>query len=72
MNKTGNRTIYRWKKDDIKIKLKIEENDGDLKLGIYYIPFAAQLNQAFLEEAPSDLYRHAPAKDQSTVPAPLL
>ena len=72
MNKTGNRTIYRWKKDDIKIKLKIEENDGDLKLGIYYIPFAAQLNQAFREDAPSDLYRHAPAKDQSTMSAPLL
>jgi hypothetical protein len=72
MNKAGNRTIYRWKKDDIKIKLKIEENDRDLKLGIDYIPIAAQLNQALLEEAPSTLHQRAPAKDPSTVSAPLL
>ncbi len=37
-------TIYTWKGKDIKIKLKIRENDGLMKLGIYYSPISDKVN----------------------------
>lgn len=38
-------TIYNWKGKDIKIKLKIRETDGLMKLGIYYSPISVKVNR---------------------------
>jgi len=39
-------TIYRWKHKDIKIKLKLFEIEGKMKLAFYYTPLSNQLNRA--------------------------
>ena len=33
-----NQTIYRWKHENSKIKLKLYENEGKMKLSFYYTP----------------------------------
>ena len=70
-NSAADQTIYRWQDEVVKIKLKIRESRDEIKLGIYYKPLAAKLNQGRLEEAPSDTYKHAPAKNPATSSAPL-
>jgi hypothetical protein len=44
-------TIYRWKSKDVKVKLKVDEIDGLMKLGVYYSPISEKVN-----EKASDLY----------------
>jgi hypothetical protein len=44
--------IYNWKHTDTKIKLKLFENEGRMKLGFYYAPLAAKVNKAQREEFP--------------------
>ena len=44
-------TIHEWKGKDVKIKLKVMESDGLMKLGVYYIPISEKAN-----EKASDLY----------------
>ena len=39
-------TIYRWKHQDIKIKLKHYESEHKMKLAFYYTPLSSQLNAA--------------------------
>jgi len=39
-------TIYRWKHQDIKIKLKLFEVQGKMKLAFYFAPLSSQLNEA--------------------------
>ena len=39
-------TIYRWKHQDIKIKLKLFELKGKMKLAFYYTPLSNKLNAA--------------------------
>lgn len=56
----GDETVYRWKDQDLKIKLKIRESDRDIKLGIYYRPLSNALNQAQAEELPPDTFRPEP------------
>jgi hypothetical protein len=48
-------TVYRWKESDIKIKLKMTESTGNIKLAIYYSPLASELNQAIVENLPKDM-----------------
>ena len=48
--------IYNWKYQDTKIKLKLYENEGKMKLGFYYDPLAKKINKALQEAYP------APAK----------
>lgn len=38
-------TVYSWKGKDIKIKIKIREEDGIMKLGVYYSPISTQVNE---------------------------
>ena len=45
-------TIYIWKHADTKIKLKLYENEGKMKLGFYYAPLAAKVNKTQREEFP--------------------
>ncbi|UCD78501.1 MAG: hypothetical protein JSW26_24315 [Desulfobacterales bacterium] len=44
--------IYNWKHADTKIKLKLYENEGKMKLGFYYAPLAAKVNRAQREAFP--------------------
>jgi len=46
--------VYRWVKDDIKVKLKMNESTGEIKLGIYYAPIANTLNPDQAEEGPAE------------------
>jgi hypothetical protein len=38
-------TIYRWKHQDIKIKLKLFEVESKMKLAFYFAPLSSQLNE---------------------------
>lgn len=46
-------TIYRWKHQSIKIKLKLFELEGKMKLAFYYTPLSNKLNAAQLESFPT-------------------
>ncbi len=51
--KTRNeQTIYSWKQMDAKIKLKLFEKEGKMKLAFYYAPLAAKVNKAQREIFP--------------------
>jgi hypothetical protein len=50
----GRQVVYRWAKDDIKVKLKMNESAGEIKLGIYYAPIANTLNPDQAEEGPGE------------------
>jgi hypothetical protein len=39
-------TIYRWKHEDTKIKLKLHEQEGKMKLSFYYAPLSVKANEA--------------------------
>jgi hypothetical protein len=44
--KTKNRqTIFSWKQADTRIKLKLNEKEGKMKLAFYYTPIAGTVNQ---------------------------
>ena len=45
-------TIYRWKHQDIKIKLKHYETEHKMKLAFYYTPLSNQLNAAQQDDFP--------------------
>ena len=45
-------TIYRWKHADTKIKLKLFEREGKMRLGFYYTPLANKVNEAQREAFP--------------------
>ena len=49
---TEGQRIYNWKYQDTKIKLKLNENDGQMKLGFYYKPLSNKVNQAQREAFP--------------------
>ena len=51
--KTQNQqTISMWKQENIKIKLKLYEKEGKMKLAFYYGPLAAEVNEAQREVFP--------------------
>jgi len=59
--KTQNRqTILSWKKMDTRIKLKLYEKEGKMKLAFYYTPLTRKVNQA-----QRDLFPQMPAEDFS-------
>lgn len=43
--------VYLWKHKKIKIKMKMNEADGRLKLGVYYTPISKRLNELQHEKA---------------------
>jgi hypothetical protein len=66
-------TVYRWKDPDVKIKLKLRETSGEIKLAIYFSPLAAKVNQEQLEQVPADAFGPPPSKTCDTVEtAPLI
>jgi hypothetical protein len=59
--KTQNRqTIISWKQTDTRIKLKLYEKEGKMKLAVYYTPLAGKVNQAQRE-----LFPQIPSQDFS-------
>ena len=46
-------TIYRWKHQGIKIKLKLFELEGKMKLAFYYTPISNKVNEAQEESLPA-------------------
>jgi uncharacterized protein YcgL (UPF0745 family) len=46
-------TIHQWKHQKIKIKLKLYELDGRMKLAFYYTPLSNQVNEAQQEDFPA-------------------
>jgi hypothetical protein len=59
--KTQNRqTILSWKQTDTRIKLKLYEKEGKMKLAFYYTPLTRKVNQA-----QRDLFPQMPAEDFS-------
>ena len=64
-------TVYRWKESDIKIKLKMTESTGNIKLAIYYAPLASKLNQAIVENLPKDIPAQGAAGEDKKSKSPL-
>jgi len=59
--KTQNRqTIFSWEQLDTRIKLKLYEKEGKMKLAFYYTPLTAKVNQAQRE-----IFPQLPAQDFS-------
>ena len=58
--KTQNQqTIFSWKQADIRIKLKLYEKEGKMKLAFYYTPLARKVNQTQRElfpQIPADAF----------------
>jgi hypothetical protein len=72
-NASDDQVVYRWKVNDVKIKLKMKESIGDIKLAVYYIPIASRLNEAQLEQiTPDDFKVPHSKKDETRKSAPLL
>ena len=69
----GRQVIYRWRVQEVKIKLKMKESGKEYKLAFYYSPLADSLNQEQLEQIPAKAYGPPPAKDADvTRSVPLL
>jgi hypothetical protein len=72
-NAAGQHVVYRWKDGDVKIKVKMKEAVGDIKLAVYYMPISAVLNEELLEQTKLDTFDPAASnKDKSVKAAPLL
>ena len=53
-------TIFSWKQADTRIKLKLNEKEGKMKLAFYYAPLAGKVNQV-----QRDMFPQIPAEDLS-------
>lgn len=65
-------TVYRWEEAPLKIKLKLHEPGAEAKLGIYYAPLAAQLNEEQLDHVPPEAFAPAPPAGVPPPPVPLM
>jgi hypothetical protein len=69
----GRQSVYRWKAADVKIKLKMDDATGDIKLAVYYAPLSSERNEKRLEAIPeTDFAGRSPQGGQTAKPAPLL
>ena len=53
VNTKYQQTIFRWKHEEARIKLKLYEGEGKMKLAFYYNPLAAKVNAAQREAIPA-------------------
>jgi hypothetical protein len=66
-------TVLRWKTGDVHIKLKMKDPGDEIKMGVYYLPLAGELNREQLEDIPAELYRETtPGKKREAVAKPLV
>lgn len=59
------RTTHSWKQGDIKIKLKLNEETGDMKLGFYYTPLSNKVNAAQQEALQKEARRFKVDKERA-------
>ena len=62
----GEPSVYRWKEGDLKIKLKINDRTGDMKLGLYHVPLSNQVNEALEEKQREGSIRFLPIERGKT------
>jgi hypothetical protein len=69
----GEPSVYRWKKDKLKIKLKTNEITRKMKLGLYYTPLSNQVNEALEEKNREGAIQFLPIeRDKTPERIPLL
>jgi hypothetical protein len=70
--KTGE-TVYKWNQGKVKIKLKTNEENYSMKLGIYYVPLSQKVNEEQMEKFNSQSFQFFPIKkDENSEMIPLL
>lgn len=57
-------TVYTWRYQLVKIKMKHRELEGDMKLGFYYTPLSGQANRARAEAFEAPPKTRFPLSDQ--------
>jgi hypothetical protein len=62
----GEPSVYRWKEGDLKIKLKINDRTGDMKLGLYHVPLSNQVNEELEEKRREGSIRFLPIERGKT------
>lgn len=73
MTMKSEQTIYQWKLEGVKIKLKLSENTGRMKLAFYHLADARDLNEVELEAQTEKGLRFLPIeKDRRPKMMPLL
>ena len=66
-------TVYRWKYKDIKIKLKLNQKNNQMKLAFYYTPLSDKVNEALHEKFQRKSFKFFPIdKNKTSVMFPLL
>lgn len=56
----GDKPVFKWKDQDVTIKLKMEKPAGKLKLAFYYRPISTALNSSQWEELDTSSFRFIP------------
>jgi len=62
-------TVYKWKHENVRIKMKIIQKEDKMKVGIYYLPLSGKLNEAdiaALETFHDTSYRFFPIDKNKT------
>jgi len=73
MTMKSEETIYKWKHRGVKIKLKMQQTSGRMKLGFYHQPGAKAVDQDEIENYQEDAIRVLPIqKDRRPREMPLL
>lgn len=73
MSLKKDQTIYHWKYEKIKIKLKIYGKDNYMKLAFYYTPLSSKVNEAQKEKFQTESFKFLPIeKDKRPTSMPLL
>ncbi len=52
----GKSTVLRWHAGDVNVKLKMRAPARDIKMAVYYLPLAAELTQAQVDDIPAEAY----------------
>jgi hypothetical protein len=70
MDTKAQQNTYSWKHQQVKIKMKIREHEGDMKLSFYYMPLTGKANRAQSEafvEPPKALFPLSAQKEREAV-----
>jgi hypothetical protein len=66
-------TVLRWSVADVNVKLKMNETGQDVKMAVYYLPLAREIDRDRLESIDPGLYRaEPPAGEKGGETVPLL
>jgi hypothetical protein len=65
-NERGEPSIYRWKTEKIKIKLKVDSTGGKMKTAFYYIPLSGRVNEESEEAFRENKIRFLPIERGKT------